>query len=76
MILSKDLTLRVALPEITVSKAYRNMTLEEIERRHILDVLERTGWRVRGKNGAAQILGLKPSTLESKMLKRGIKRKK
>ena len=34
-----------------------------------------TGWRVRGKNGAAEILGLKPSTLESRMAKLGIRRR-
>jgi PAS domain S-box-containing protein len=48
--------------------------LEEVERRHILSVLERTGWRVDGKNGAAEILGLKRTTLQAKMKKLGIKR--
>ena len=42
-------------------------TLDEVQRRHILEVLERTGWRIRGSGGAAQILGLKPTTLESRM---------
>ncbi|WP_221064189.1 sigma 54-interacting transcriptional regulator [Methylomagnum ishizawai] len=49
-------------------------TLAEVERGHILRVLEATGWRVRGAAGAAEILGLKPSTLESRMLKLGIRR--
>ncbi|SMF96452.1 PAS domain S-box-containing protein [Methylomagnum ishizawai] len=49
-------------------------TLAEVERSHILRVLEATGWRVRGAAGAAEILGLKPSTLESRMLKLGIRR--
>lgn len=48
--------------------------LAEIERSHILRVLEATGWRVRGQGGAAELLGLKPSTLESRMLKLGIRR--
>jgi transcriptional regulator with GAF, ATPase, and Fis domain len=48
--------------------------LKEVERRHILSVLERTGWRVDGKNGAAEILGLKRTTLQAKMKKLGIKR--
>jgi transcriptional regulator with GAF, ATPase, and Fis domain len=48
--------------------------LEEIDRRHILSVLEKTGWRVTGQNGAAEILGLKRSTLQAKMKKLGIKR--
>jgi len=34
------------------------------------------GWRVRGEGGAAQILGLKPTTLESRMQKLGISRHK
>ena len=50
------------------------MTLEAIERQHILEILEKTNWRVSGQNGAAEILGLKPSTLESRMKKLGIQR--
>jgi PAS domain S-box-containing protein len=50
------------------------LTLEELERRHILNVLELTGGRVSGENGAATVLGLKPTTLESRMKKLGIKR--
>jgi transcriptional regulator with GAF, ATPase, and Fis domain len=52
------------------------MSLEEIERKHILGILEQAGWRIRGRGGAAAILGLKPSTLESKMKKLGIVRPK
>ena len=40
-----------------------------------MQVLEMTKWRVRGKSGAAEVLGLKPSTLESRMSKLGIVRK-
>ena len=49
-------------------------TLEERERHYILEVLERTGWRVSGDNGAARILGMKPTTLESRMKKLGVRR--
>tara|TARA_B100000315_G_scaffold11110_1_gene10793 strand:+ start:318 stop:2042 length:1725 start_codon:yes stop_codon:yes gene_type:complete len=49
-------------------------TLEEIEREHIRDILGTTCWRVSGKKGAAKILGLKPTTLESRMKKLNIKR--
>ncbi len=52
------------------------MTLEERERLHIMDILEQTGWRVSGKDGAAELLGLKPTTLEARMKKLGITRKK
>jgi transcriptional regulator with GAF, ATPase, and Fis domain len=50
------------------------VSLEEAERKHILDALERTRWRIRGKQGAAEILGLRPTTLHSKMKKLGISR--
>jgi formate hydrogenlyase transcriptional activator len=54
--------------------ASRVETLEEVERAHILKVLEATGWRVSGKQGAAELLGLKRSTLESRMKSLGITR--
>jgi transcriptional regulator with GAF, ATPase, and Fis domain len=49
-------------------------TLEEIEREHILVVLEETGWRVSGEGGAARLLRMKPTTLEGRMKKLGITR--
>ncbi len=49
-------------------------TLESIERAHILRVLERTGWVIEGKSGAAAILGVAPSTLRSRMTQLGIRR--
>ncbi|HXV68930.1 MAG TPA: sigma 54-interacting transcriptional regulator [Nitrospira sp.] len=49
-------------------------TLEEIERAHILAVLNQTNWRVSGDKGAAKILGLNPTTLEARMKKLGIQR--
>ncbi len=49
-------------------------TLEETERTHIIQVLDHTGWRVSGENGAGVILGLKPTTLEARMKKLGIER--
>jgi transcriptional regulator with GAF, ATPase, and Fis domain len=52
----------------------REATLEELERSHILQVLQQTRWRVEGSKGAAAILGLNPSTLRSRMHKLGIKR--
>jgi PAS domain S-box-containing protein len=52
------------------------LNLVEVEREHIRDVLDRTRWRVRGVAGAAEILGMKPTTLESRMAKLGILRPK
>jgi formate hydrogenlyase transcriptional activator len=49
-------------------------SLEEVERAHIVSVLEECGWKVRGQDGAAERLGLKRSTLQSRMKKLGIRR--
>jgi transcriptional regulator with GAF, ATPase, and Fis domain len=49
-------------------------TLEEIERKQILKILSETRWRIEGKDGAAAILGLNPSTLRARMHKLGIVR--
>lgn len=56
-------------------RAGATRTLEEVEREHILAVLELTGWRVSGERGAAGQLGMKPTTLEARMKKLGITRK-
>jgi formate hydrogenlyase transcriptional activator len=47
-------------------------TLEEVEREHMVRVLEQTNWKVSGKNGAAEILGLNRSTLRARIRKLGI----
>jgi predicted ATPase/transcriptional regulator with GAF, ATPase, and Fis domain len=49
-------------------------TLEAVERDHIARALAQTGWKVSGPHGAARLLGLKPTTLEARMKKLGIKR--
>jgi transcriptional regulator with GAF, ATPase, and Fis domain len=49
-------------------------SLESFERDHILDVLKQTRWRIEGKEGAAVLLGLNPSTLRGRMRKLGIHR--
>ena len=54
----------------------KTLTLEEMERQHIVDVLNHTNWRVSGEKGAAKILGLNPTTLEARMKKLGIERVK
>jgi DNA-binding NtrC family response regulator len=54
--------------------AAKGDTLAAMERRHIEQVLEKTGWRVAGKGGAAEKLGLKPSTLRSRMERLGVQR--
>lgn len=60
----------------TLAKRVSPVTLEECERNHIIAVLEMTHWKVSGEKGAAKILDLVPTTLESKMKKLGIQRGK
>jgi len=48
--------------------------LAELEHDHVLQVLQKTGWRIEGKNGAAVLLGLNASTLRARMRKYGIVR--
>jgi formate hydrogenlyase transcriptional activator len=72
-------TSRLELEESLVApvsspRAGEHRTLEEVEREHILSVLESVGWRVSGEHGAAKILDLKRSTLEARMSKLGITR--
>jgi len=76
MILNDGPTLQIALPELDTGDVVMEdvLTLEETERRYIRKVLDRTGWRVSGPNGAAQLLGVKPTTLEYRMKKLGITR--
>jgi formate hydrogenlyase transcriptional activator len=49
-------------------------TLENAERNHILRALNETRWVVHGKKGAAELLGINPSTLRSRMEKLGIRK--
>lgn len=52
-----------------------NLLLKDVEYEHIMKVLRLAGWRVNGPNGAASMLGVKPTTLFSMMKRLGIKRK-
>ena len=76
VILSNGPTLQIELPQMDSEVTTHLRTLREVEHKHILSVLEKTGWRIRGKHGAAEILGLKPTTLEARMKKLGISRPK
>jgi formate hydrogenlyase transcriptional activator len=74
MILSQGKTLDVHLPKRASSETDVTGNLDEMERRHIVTVLEKTDWRISGQGGAAEVLGLKRTTLQAKMKKLGIKR--
>jgi transcriptional regulator of acetoin/glycerol metabolism len=65
-----DISLSSAKP----ATAATGTTLEEVERNHIQRMLSTTLWRIEGRRGAAELLGLKPSTLRSRLRKLGIRR--
>ena len=60
------------LDDIPMEDALPSQSLAETEREHIMKTLERTGWRIKGPKGAAEMLGIKPSTLYTRMQKLGI----
>ena len=76
MIITTGPVLHLDVPKIAQSGAHQSGTLEEVEKRHIIEALNATGWQVSGKDGAAEILGINPKTLESRMQKLGIQRNK
>jgi transcriptional regulator with GAF, ATPase, and Fis domain len=59
---------RADLEYLTDSEMHR------LERENLFAVLEKTGWKIKGLDGAAELLGLKPTTLISRIGKLGLKR--
>ena len=74
MIVSVSPKLYIEIPKANSSTFWPPSTLKEMEIQHIRNVLENASWKIRGKNGAAEILGMKPTTLETRMAKLGISR--
>jgi formate hydrogenlyase transcriptional activator len=69
---------RLILPTpapLSIARA-RSLRLTDIQKDHIRRVLEGAKWRVRGAGGAADVLGLRPTTLETRMAKLGLTRPK
>lgn len=67
------------VPELEISSTEfpsmsTEISLQENERRHILWALQKTGWKVRGLGGAAELLKIHPSTLAFRMKKLGVQR--
>jgi formate hydrogenlyase transcriptional activator len=58
------------------TRTQNGATMKEVERAHIESVLDKCNWKIRGKDGAAEYLGLKRTTLQSRMKKLGIERPK
>lgn len=63
-------------PAIAAKRVRTVKELEDIERQNLIAALESTDWKIAGSNGAAQLLGLKPTTLTSRMKALGIERKR
>jgi formate hydrogenlyase transcriptional activator len=76
MIITTGPVLHLDVPKIAQPGEDQSGTLEEVEKRHIIEALNTTGWQVSGRDGAAEILGINPKTLESRMQRLGIQRKR
>jgi transcriptional regulator with GAF, ATPase, and Fis domain len=74
MITARTPRLTMTIPQVTAGGQSRSARLCDVEREHIRSVLESSGWRIRGVGGAADRLGLRPTTLETRMAKLGLKR--
>jgi PAS domain S-box-containing protein len=74
MIISKDKVLNIRIPDMSDLITEPEIKLIDVERNHIVNILENTGWRIKGQNGAAKLLGLHPATLYSRMKRLGIQR--
>ena len=72
VILSTGPLLNGSLPELTQMKSSAPVTMEELERQHILQTIQKSGGVLGGRNGAAVRLGLPRTTLISKMKRLGI----
>ena len=71
---AKGPDLTIALPQTSSNSARRSVRLFDVEKEHIKGVLDSTRWRIRGVGGAADQLGLKATTLETRMSKLGLHR--
>jgi PAS domain S-box-containing protein len=76
MILAKGPRLNIPVPMAQVAITPRSLKLTDVEREHIRRVLQAAGWRIRGTGGAADRLGMRPTTLETRMAKLGLARPK
>jgi transcriptional regulator with GAF, ATPase, and Fis domain len=74
MIVAVGHHLTIPIPAQAPSSLKRSVRMVDVEKEHVLSVVEGCGWRIRGVDGAAERLGLRPTTLETRMAKLGIKR--
>ena len=76
MIVTKGPELVLTVPTSSAPAAKASDRIDDVEREHIRTILERVHWRIRGNGGAADQLGLRPTTLETRMAKLGLLRPK
>jgi PAS domain S-box-containing protein len=76
MIVASGPRLTIAVPAPNAAAARHSAKLTDVEKEHIRAILESTRWRIRGAGGAADKLGLRPTTLETRMAKLGLARPK
>ncbi len=74
MINARGRELTIELPRPVLACTLRSDRMADVEKEHVRRVLDLTHWRIRGANGAADRLGLRPTTLESRMAKLGLTR--
>ncbi len=72
MIFSRDQTFILAMPEVDGPNGGEDLTLDGAQRRHIRKILDETGGRISGRGGAAEVLGVKPTTLRSRIERLGM----
>jgi DNA-binding NtrC family response regulator len=79
-----ELDLPMAVEGPTISKSVGNSSepefltqpeLQRRERENLLTALKKTGWKIKGADGAAELLGVKPTTLISRIKKMGLRRR-
>ena len=76
MIVATGSPLTIPVPSTTAAARQCSAKLIDIQKEHIRGVLEAARWRIRGAGGAADQLGLRPTTLETRMAKLGLSRPK
>ena len=72
MVVANGPELTIAAPRVVSTSVSRSAKLADVQKAHIRGVLESVGWRIRGVGGAADRLGLRPTTLETRMAKLGL----
>jgi len=74
VIVARSPHLVIGAPRPTPEANGHSKTMADVQSEHIRAVLKSVNWRIRGAGGAAELLGMKPTTLESRMAKLGIRR--